>query len=180
MIRHFTGIFLLTVLVLIVGGVGIYIAGSPIENRNVRYDEIRLRDLDTIRAGVESYYQDNYQIPGTLSQLLGKRIKTEMPYLKKEPKDPKTKKGYEYKAVGATKYELCATFDTSSESIQQRKTGLEETLGDYSSYYGEDRSHPKGHYCFTKTISVYLQEQSNQRNELRYEDFYPQSTSSAF
>src|SRR3989338_3079737 len=180
MIRHIIGIVILTVVIVVVGVWGVYISGSPMENRNIRYDEIRLRDLDRITTAVNSYAQDNYRLPVTINQLLGNRPKTGLPYLKKEPKDPKSKVNYSYRIVTTTSYELCAVFDTSSESIQQRKTGISENLSDYSSYYGEDKSHPKGRYCFTKTTHEYLQRQSNPTNGLNYQDLYPQATPSAF
>jgi len=179
MIRHFVGITILTIVIIAVGGWGIYIAGSPTENRNIRYDEIRLRDLDNITTAVASYAQDNYKLPITVNQLLANRVKTGVPYLKKEPKDPKSKVNYSYRVISTNSYELCATFDTSSQSIQQRKTGVTESLSEYSSYYGEDRSHPKGHYCFTKTVP-YIERSSNPTQELRYEDSYPQATPSSF
>ena len=180
MIKHAIGISILTVVVILAGIIGIYIAGSPMENRSVRYDEIRIRDLNNIQTAVNSYYQDNYQLPSAINQLLGNRIKTGLPYLKKEPKDPKSKVNYSYRIVTTTNYELCATFDTSSENIQQRKTGISESLSDYSSYYGEEQSHPKGKYCFTKTPPAYLQRQSTPTRELNYEDLSPQATPSAF
>src|SRR3972149_8271506 len=180
MIRHIIGIVILTVVVVVVAVWGIYFSGSPMENRNIRYDEIRLRDLNTIKTAVDDYYQDYYKLPTTISPLLGNRVKMQTPYLKKEPKDPKTKVNYSYRIVTTTSYELCANFDTSSDSIQQRKTGISESLSDYSSYYGEDKSHPKGRYCFTKTTPEYLQRQSNPTNGLNYQDLYPQATPSAF
>lgn len=179
MIKHLVGILFLTLIILIVGGVGVYIAGSPIENRNVRYDQIRQRDLDMIKRAVESYYQNNFNLPASIDQLLGNNIKTGMPYLKKLPTDPKTKENYTYKISDAMDYELCATFETSSEAIAKRKTGIDESLSE-SSYLGEDRAHPKGYYCFTKKIPYYLNEQSNSKNQLRYQDSYPQATSSSF
>ena len=189
MMRHFIGIALLTVIILVVGGFGIRIAGSPTENRNVRYDQVRLRDIDTIASAISYYYEDNFKIPTTISQLLVKRVKTDAQYLKKQPKDPKTKTDYSYRVVSATSYELCANFDTSSEDIAKRKTGIEEDerLREMPDYYGygEDKSHPKGRFCFTKTIPYTYQQKTvspttDPTRELRYEDLYPQATSSSY
>lgn len=158
MLKHVIGIVLLSILVLIAGGVGLYIAGSPIERRSVRYDEIRLRDLDKIKSAIDIYSQDNQQLPSSIYQLLDNRPKTGKPYLKKELKDPMTKSSYSYRAIDKNRYELCAVFETSSEDIQKRKTGIEETASNLSYYdiYGDDKSHPKGSYCFTKTVAQYL------------------------
>ena len=183
---HYIGIAILTLIIFVVGGFGIHIAGSPTENRSVRYDQIRLRDLDTLTSAVNYYYQDNYKLPTTISQLSGNRIKTGTPYLKKQPKDPKTKSNYDYKVLSITSYELCATFDTSSEDIAQRKTGTTESLSDYSSYYGEDKSHPKGHFCFTKK-TPYVEKPVIPNRSLDYEqdlrnndELYRQASPSAF
>lgn len=158
MLKHIIVLVILTLIVAIVGAFGVNLSGSPAENKAVRYDEIRLRDFDSIKIGIESYYQDNYRLPSTLDMLLVNRLKTAVPYLKKEPKDPKTKLSYSYNPFGATQYKLCATFETSSDTIEQRKTGITELLRN-TNYYGEDRSHPKGEYCFTKTVSAYLERQ---------------------
>lgn len=166
MIKHLIAVFLLTILVLIVSGVGLYLAGSPGENRSVRYDEIRLRDLDRLKNAIDSYYQDNYQLPTTISQLLSNRVKTDLPYIKKEPKDPQSKAGYVYRIIDETKYELCATFATASEDIAKRKSGFVPAFSDYS-YTTDDRSHPKELHCYSHTPPDYL---LNQQNNLR--DYY--------
>ncbi|OGD84353.1 hypothetical protein A2165_03695 [Candidatus Curtissbacteria bacterium RBG_13_40_7] len=183
---HLIGILILTVIILVVSGFGINIAGSPTENRNVRYDKVRLRDLSTISTAVNSYYQDKYELPASLSQLATERVKTGTFYLKKQPKDPKTKSNYGYRAINTTSYELCATFDTSSEDIAQRKTGITESMSDYDSYYTIDESHPKGRYCFTKK-TPYVEKPRvpvsdyNYEEDLRnYEEQYRQSSPSAF
>ena len=190
MIKHLIGIALLTLVVLVVGGFGIYLAGSPAENRKIRYDEIRLRDIGRIKAAIDSYYQDHYQLPTATTQLLDNRVKTGVPYLKKEPKDPKAKINYTYRVINTGQYELCATFETSSEAIAQRRTGIAQNLNDYS-YYGEDNSHPEGIYCFKYTPPNYLQKQQD-RNDYTDESQdnesnpspeiinFEESTSSAF
>lgn len=181
MVRHVAGIILLTLLVFLVGGVGLYIAGTPGESRALRYDQVRLQDIGKLKSAIEAYFQDNFALPTSLNQLLQITGKTAQPYIKKEPKDPKSKTDYLYKVKAVSQYELCATFDTSSEEIQKRKTGIEGLLSDVN-YYGQDQSHPKGFYCFTYSIPTYLfeRQRQNPRNQLRYEDLYPQSTTSAF
>lgn len=159
MIKHIVAIVILTIVVIAVGIYGIKLSGTPSENKAVRYDEIRIRDFGSIRTAIESYYQDNVRLPASLDLLLAKREKTLTPYLKKLPTDPKTKLAYSYTPIGTAQYKICATFETSSDSISQRKTGVDPVELNSALYGGEDTSHPKGDHCFDRTISTYLQQQ---------------------
>lgn len=159
-LKHLIVIFVLTIAVIVVIGFGIHLSGTPSENKAVRYDGIRVNDFASLKAAIENYYQDNYRLPSSLGELLVVRSKTGIAYLKKEPKDPMTKTSYQYLPVNQTQYKLCATFETSSDEIAKRKTGIVDNLADISSQI-EDNSHPRGSFCFTRTISQYLQPQYN-------------------
>lgn len=158
MSKHFVLLAVLTFLVLAAVGFGIQLSGTPMENRAIRYDEIRMSDFNSIKTGIESYYQDNLRVPATLEQLTAIRIKTKMPFMKKIPKDPATKTVYTYTPAGTAQYKICATFETSSSEIEKRKTGILDSLTS-SELYGEDRSHPKGNFCFSRSVASYLQDQ---------------------
>lgn len=164
MIKHIVGIFVLSILVIAVGIYGIKLSGTPSENKAVRYDDVRIRDFSNIKTAIESYYQDNFRLPASLDLLLVQRAKTTVPYLKKVPSDPKTKLTYTYTPLNTTQYKICGTFETSSDSISKRKTGIDPSEVNNNLYGGEDTSHPKGDYCFTRIISAYLQESRNQQN----------------
>jgi len=163
MLKQLIGVSLLTIVVIVAIGFGIYLSGSPIENRAIRYDEIRIKDFSTLKTGIDNYYADHFKLPSSLIELSSNRAKTDKPYIKKEPKDPQTKQSYQYQAMGAGKYEICATFETSSDDIKKRKTGLKnDELDSYNSYdYDVDTSHPKGFYCIPYTVAAYLQDRYN-------------------
>lgn len=181
MLRHYIGIAILSILVILTSGIGMSIFGTPIENRKVRYDEVRLRDLGNIKTSVEAYFQDNLGLPSTLEQLVAVRPKTAKPYLKKQPLDPRSKSTYDYKIRSKQQYELCATFETSSEAIQKRKTGVQDLSENYSDSYTQDSSHPAGLHCFSYTIPGYLLERRTTTAPNQYlPQEFPQSTSSAF
>lgn len=183
MLKHYIAVLVLTIVILVVAGVGLHIAGSPAESRALRYDQIRLRDISRIKGAIEAIYQDNLKLPASLDQLLVVRPKTAQPYLKKLPTDPKNKTAYVYKGGYAATYDLCATFDTSSEDIQKRKTGDRESGSAYLDYLGGDNSHPAGYYCVSYTIPEYLlYDRQNQKSRTQpgLEELYRQSTASAF
>lgn len=162
MFKQIILILVLTILVVVAVGYGIHLSGSPSENKAVRYDGIRVQDFTSIRTAIENYYTDNSRLPSSFADLIGVRSKTGLAYLKKEPKDPKTKQSYTYQPFDLTQYKLCAVFETSSDEIAKRKTGLSDNLTDVASQT-EDNSHPKGQYCLTKNISKYIQDNySNQ------------------
>jgi hypothetical protein len=158
MFKHLVLIVVLTLLVFVAAGFGIQLSGSPMENRAIRYDEIRMNDFNSVKTGIESYYQDNLRVPQTLGELTADRIKTKMPYMKKIPKDPATKVDYTYTPVGTAQYKICAIFETSSSEIEKRKTGIIDPLTS-TELYGEDKSHPIGNFCFSRSVSSYLQDQ---------------------
>lgn len=167
MLKHIILIAILTVMVVVAIGYGIHLSGTPSENKSVRYDGIRIQDFSSMRMAIENYYTDNLRMPSSVVDLLSVRSKTGINYLKKEPKDPKTKQSYQYQPVGQTQYKLCAVFETSSDDIAKRKTGITDSLSDISSQT-EDNSHPKGQYCFIRTISQYLQQQYNSNQNTKY------------
>ncbi len=158
MFKHLILIVVLALLVLGAMGFAIHLSGTPMENKAIRYDEIRMRDFRSIKTGIENYYQDNLRVPSTLEQLTAVRVKIKMPYMKKIPKDPATKTAYTYTPAGTAQYKICATFETSSSEIEKRKTGILDSLTS-TELYGEDSSHPKGNFCFTRAVSSYLQDQ---------------------
>ena len=121
---------------------GFAVLGSPAKQRQVKYDEQRVSDLQNVNQFVLSYYQTHAGLPGSLSDITSENTYSVLPV------DPQTKKPYEYVLVGqsAKAYELCAEFNLASNS--QNRTEPVIYLGDIS------WAHPAGHYCYTETIPV--------------------------
>ena len=94
---------------------GLFIAGSPAEERTRRMDDQRVEDLRYISYAVESYYQNEGVLPASLEEAA------------RQPNafvhriaDPVTGMPYEYLPSASAAYQLCATFDapTNPENAQ--------------------------------------------------------------
>lgn len=87
------------------------VMGSPLSQRDLRLDQRRIEDLQSIQWQVINYWQQREKIPESLEQL-SDPISNYM-----VPRDPEFQKGntYEYRPLGdrtakSVKFELCATF----------------------------------------------------------------------
>ncbi len=96
------------VVVVLAIGFGFYVAGSPTNQRTVRFDERRVQDLSSLQSQVINYWQKKNKLPQNLNQLANDILGIII------PKDPKTGTSYEYRTLGDFKFELCATFETSN------------------------------------------------------------------
>lgn len=93
---------------------GIFLIGSPAEERARRLDERRVQDLDDIARAVDLYRSRHATLPSSLEEL-GKE-----PGVRVGSSDPGTGAPYEYRLVEAEKYELCARFERDSVEVGQR------------------------------------------------------------
>jgi hypothetical protein len=121
---------LLTIVVAAAVAGGVFVLGSPSEERARRLDERRVQDLIGIQGAVDVYWSQHATLPPSLGELA-----TE-PYGKLRAQDPRTTEAYQYKLIDARKYELCATFERASpEGVP----------------YGDGRwAHGNGRQCFPR------------------------------
>ncbi len=147
-IRVFVGIVVLMVAAVI--ATGLYVAGSPERVRDIRLDETRSNDLQQIASAVDSAYDRDGALPPTLDALKAAcRQDCYVPSLV----DPKTRAQYEYRATGATTYELCATFDDVTQKTDQygnpRPAETVPAMPYGKPYPGyRDWTHGAGRQCF--------------------------------
>lgn len=142
---------LLWITVLVVLGsivAGFFIVGSPSTARTRRYDQQRVSNLQDIQWQVINYWQLKEKLPATLADLRNDITEYQVPV------DPRTKVSYEYRALGALQFELCATFEEKGSG----------TSGPYPMYsdvmpmppMGDGKldswNHDMGRACFTRTI----------------------------
>lgn len=82
------------------------IMGSPREQRQLRLDDRRVSDLQNLQYQVINYWQQKQKLPASLEELNNPLTGSVVPV------PPEFEKGemYEYKALDAKKFELCATF----------------------------------------------------------------------
>lgn len=124
-------------------GYGLSVTPSPTEQKNLKLDHERIKDIEQLSFGIEDYYTDKYYLPSStneLSSIYGEYIN-----------DPETKKPYEYSATGAETYKLCATFNTDSSKVKPKTT---DRYGEDYNYTGEKGKfvHAKGYKCFEFTL----------------------------
>lgn len=94
---------------------GIYIVGSPSQQRLIQFDQRRISDLQQISFAVDAFWQINEKLPAGFDDLKNQRY-----YYIQSVTDPKTGVAYEYRVLGDKLYELCAIFETNSSQSAER------------------------------------------------------------
>ena len=89
---------------------GIYLVGTPAEQRTLKFDQRRVGDLTDISFAVASYWEDTDRLPETLADLQGRQT------FIRSAEDPETGEPYEYRVLSEKVYELCAVFNADSAS----------------------------------------------------------------
>lgn len=143
--KTFGIIAIVIVLASLVAGFGVM--GSPITQRQIRYDQQKISDLQGIQWQVINYWQQKGALPNDLSEL-SDPISSYM-----VPPDPQGG-SYEYRKVGTLSFELCAEFNRSSkDDIKNRSISRPYITEPY--FYGVDSGgweHEQGKKCFERTI----------------------------
>ena len=127
-------IFRITASLLVVTAIilSFVVMGSPTTQRNLRFDEQRVSDLESIQSQIGMYWQQKQNLPATLTDLTNPMSGFVTPV------DPDTQASYTYTKVDTKKFQLCATFaHVSSKGVQ----GLNQTW-----------PHGIGKTCFDRTI----------------------------
>ena len=125
---------------------GFAVLGSPITQRELRFDEERRASLDQIQSQVVGYWQSNAKLPEKIDDL-----NNPLQYLTL-PTDPETGAGYEYKKTGNLSFEVCATFARAS-SITQKGEFYPSMPGLVGA---NNWKHDAGHICFARSINTDL------------------------
>jgi len=119
---------------------GFFIIGTPAEQRDRRFDDRRVSDLQSLQWQIINYWQQKNELPQTLADLQDS-ISGFVP-----PTDPETEASYEYNILGELSFELCAEFETSSK----------EFVESYPKTRDQNWEHEKGRTCFKRTIDPEL------------------------
>ncbi|HEY4474805.1 MAG TPA: DUF5671 domain-containing protein [Candidatus Paceibacterota bacterium] len=130
---------------------GFFVAGSPQNQRTVRFDERRVQDLSSLQGQVINYWQKKNELPQNLDQMANDILGIVI------PRDPKTGAPYEYKTLAKLKFELCATFETSSPD--QNIGGPRKVVPAMYPYPGDETQtwqHNAERTCFQRTIDPEL------------------------
>ncbi|MDO8523530.1 MAG: DUF5671 domain-containing protein [bacterium] len=112
-------------------GVGIYITGSPYQERRVRLDQEKVNELSGIQNAVIRYWEEKKKLPESLTDT---DIRTYV-------RDSESIKEYEYKILNKETFSLCAEFKTSDKQDQDVKQ------------YGLNKwAHEAGKVCFERSV----------------------------
>src|SRR3989344_2650786 len=122
---------------------GFAVIGSPFQQRNKRFDEIRVNDLSAIQNYVTNYWQNKGMLPANLSNLDDSLLGIIVPV------DPETGEPYEYRVTNdlTLTFELCATFTAESTNDQR---AIPQIYPPKSRDY--NWQHGAGFTCFERTI----------------------------
>ncbi len=107
--------------------IGLFILGTPADQRLLRLDEKRVVDLIQLTQALDDYWEETKSLPDRSGDLLDGRR------LKHMPSDPGTGMPYVYEKKDQFNYRLCASFDRPS----QKQTSDNFWV------------HPVGRHCFS-------------------------------
>jgi hypothetical protein len=148
-----TFISIIIAAVVIVIGVGLYLSGSPNQERIRRFDDIRLQHLQNIQQSLINYWEAKRDLPVKLSDITVPVSGGEI-----MPVDPATGVQYEYNRKTETLFTLCANFGAESRDYDNNYGGkiaqpypvlsypMGPILGD------QNWSHKAGRVCFERAI----------------------------
>lgn len=97
---------------------GLYLLGSPAQQRAKRVDAARVNDLRVITRAVDLYWRRHKVLPDTLQVLVAE------PGLRFSIHDPASGQLYGYRVTGKQAYQLCAVFSRDSGEEGQRLSYL--------------------------------------------------------
>lgn len=124
---------------------GFFIVGTPADQRERRFDDQRINDLQTLQSQIVDYWVRKDSLPLSLSNLEDNIIGFIVPV------DPSDKGPYEYKIIDSLSFELCAVFSRSSEEsglVGQNTKALNSPYG----LFQQNWDHDTGRYCWTRNI----------------------------
>lgn len=139
---------------------GFFIIGTPAAQRDRRFDEQRVGDLQMLQNQIINYWMQKQALPERAGQLEDSISGFTVPL------DPQTKSAYEYNAASPLSFELCAEFKTSSQisGIAAERIKASSPLDSFQ----ENWNHGIGRICFSRTIDPELY-----KNKLNNPGFIP-------
>jgi hypothetical protein len=111
---------------------GIWVMGSPAQQRLIRLDDARVADLAQLEVAVERYLREQQQLPATLEVLVNQ------PGTDLRWRDRSSHQPYGYRPLGDEAIELCAHFATDTARTAHGDAG--------------DWPHPAGQHCFRRPV----------------------------
>lgn len=132
---------IVSIIIVVAIATGFYLVGSPFYQREVRLDNERIRDLQTIQHHITNYWTNKKELPAKLPDLTDALRGINV------PTDPVTEKSYKYEIVTPLSFKLCADFNTASDKRILRPASPRSALKDSDNW-----QHEKGNFCFEREI----------------------------
>lgn len=131
---------------------GFKVMGSPMTQRQEKYDKQKLENLQSIQWQIVTYWQQKNTLPDNLEQLKDP-ISNWVP-----PIDPQSNVGYEYQKTGELSFSLCAHFNRENQNGKGGEGSQVMPMygPDPIGRAGENWAHTAGRYCFLRTIDPEL------------------------
>jgi len=136
---------------------GFFIIGLPAEQRQRRFDEQRVMNLQVVQDRIVNYWRQKEVLPPNLDVLEDNISGFVIPV------DPESNLAYEYAIIDELSFKLCATFKTSTEDFNS-------TSQNSKYFYPSNMSqqywkHKAERTCFTRTIDPDLYKDKGQFQE---------------
>ncbi len=141
--RAFVGAVIVSVIGVLLAG--LWLGGSPAQERARRIDAARDKSLQSISNAIDQYYNTNARLPDDLDTL----VRARETYWVDSITDPESGEPYEYRIRTDTTYELCATFTTDSTVSDPRLTDPYAPPDNRFWEHGPERT------CFTITAIMF-------------------------
>jgi hypothetical protein len=143
-------IWRIVAIVLVIGTIvlGFSVLGSPQSQRQYRYDEQKVNDLQNIQWQIINYWQQKGSLPNSLTDL-------EDPISGyTTPIDSQTNESYVYKKNSSLSFDLCADFNKISQGNSQNFPRVEYIVP--IGKPGDNWQHEAGNVCFERSIDPEL------------------------
>ena len=124
------------------------VIGSPMAQRERRFDQERVNDLQSIQYQVINYWQAKGKLPSSLADL------SDSISGYSAPADPENGTPFQYQATGKADFRLCANFDLSSMPyLEPYPSGYAapQVMGPSGQW-----DHKAGNVCFSRSIDTAL------------------------
>jgi hypothetical protein len=137
--------------------IGVVLIGTPVDQRNRRFDDSRIQSLQNLQSQIVNYWTQKQVLP----EALGKLEDSISGFM--VPTDPESKQAYDYKVVNELSFELCASFKTDNQDFLLTDKGVKMT-SPYDSFQ-QNWNHKAEKTCFTRTIDPELYKPSVDNQE---------------
>ncbi|MBU1036855.1 hypothetical protein KKF32_02355 [Patescibacteria group bacterium] len=152
-------VWIVSVVVLASIIMGFYIIGTPADQRDRRFDDQRVENLQMLQGEIVNFWIQKESLPEKLNQLEDSISGFAVPV------DPKSGQPYEYNVTDPLSFELCATFNSSSQDFSSLAKGT-RPFSPYDSFQ-QNWEHEAGQTCFTRTIDPELYKDSQNDTGLK-------------